>query len=128
MPPGTMAMEILSNRMRIPMSSENDKRTKNRIKLEFVVGVRTGNRLSMAYTIDVSNGGIKIGSPLLQLSLGGQVELVIDKRGEKYPFSGKVARGDGSYYFNRINRSGNAFFISIDDARYSTFITDNYFV
>ena len=109
-------------------SPENDKRTKNRIKLEVVVGVKTGDRLSMAYTIDVSNGGIKLGSPLLHLSLGGQVELVIDKRGEKYPFSGRVARGDGSHYFDRINRSGNAFFISIDDARYSEFITDTYFV
>jgi hypothetical protein len=106
----------------------NDKRAKNRIKLEFVVGGRTESVMNMAYTIDVSNGGVKIGSPLLQLSLGGKVELVIDKRGEKYPFSGRVARGDGSHYFHRINRSGNAFFISIDDARYQEFITDNYFV
>jgi hypothetical protein len=115
--------------MRKPMSSyKNDKRIGRRMKQEFMVGVRTGIGLKMAYTIDISRGGVRIGSPLLLLPLGGEVELVIDKRGVKYPFSGRVAREDGSHYIDRISRSVNAFFISIDDARYPKFAIDNYYV
>jgi hypothetical protein len=98
------------------------------MKQEFMVGVRTETGLKVAYTIDISRGGVKVGSPLLLLPLGGQVELVIDKRGEKIPFSGRVVREDGHHYIDRISRSGNAFFISIDDARYSKFASDNYFI
>ncbi len=107
---------------------ENDKRTRRRIKQEFAVGVRTTVGLHLAYTIDVSRGGIKIGSPVLQLPLGGQVDLVIDKRGEKYPFSGHVVREDGNYYIDRIRRSVTAFFVRIDDQRFPEFAVNNYFV
>ena len=109
-------------------SYDNDKRIRRRMKQEFVVGVRTAVGLHLAYTIDVSRGGIKIGSPVLQLPLGVQVDLVIDKRGEKYPFSGHVVREDGNYYIDRIRRSVTAFFIKIDDLRFSEFAIDNYFV
>ena len=107
---------------------KDDKRSRLRMKQEFMVGVRTEGGLKVAYTIDVSRGGVKVGSPMLLLPLGTQVELVIDKRGEKIPFSGRVAREDGNHYFDRIHRSGNAFFISIDDAQYTKFASDNYFV
>ncbi len=106
----------------------NDKRIRRRMKQEFVVGVRTKQGLNVAYTIDVSRGGVKVGSPLLLLPLGGHVELVIDKRGEKHPFLGRVEREDGNYYIDRISRSVNTFFIRVDDLRFSTFVVDNYFV
>src|SRR5271169_6811244 len=105
--------------MRMPMNLyENDKRSRPRIKQEFAVGVRTERGLNMVYTIDVSRVGVKVGSPLLLLTLGGQVVIEIDKREEKYPFSGRVVREDGNYYINRISRSVSAYFISIDDERY----------
>jgi hypothetical protein len=107
---------------------DNDKRTRQRLKQEFMVGVKTEKGMNVAYTIDVSRGGVKVGSPTLLLYLGGQVELVIDKRGEKFPFSGRVERDCGNYYIDRINRSVNAFFISIDDTQFSEFIVDNYYV
>jgi hypothetical protein len=109
------------------ISYENDKRIRRRIKQQLVVGVRTMTGLNVAYTIDVSRGGVKVGSPLL-LPLGEQVELVIDKQGEKFPFQGQVAREDGSYYINRIKRSVNSFFIRIDDERFSNFMIDNCFI
>jgi hypothetical protein len=105
---------------------KDDKRIRPRIKQELVVGVRTERGINVAYTIDVSRGGVKVGSPLLPL--GGQVELLIDERGEKYPFSGRVVREDGTYYIDRISRSVNTFFIRIDDLRFSNFLIDNYFV
>ncbi len=107
---------------------ESDKRVNRRMKLEFVVGVRTRSGSSIAYTIDVSRGGVKLGSPQLPLPLGGQVELVLEKQGERYPFSGQVARQDGSYYINRIGRSVDACFIRIDDAEYANFAFNNYYV
>ncbi len=95
---------------------------------EFAVGVRTERGLNVVYAIDISRIGVKVGSPLLLLPLGGQVVIEIDKRGEKYPFSGRVLREDGNYYINRINRSVNTYFISIDDEQYVKFAIDNYFV
>lgn len=110
-------------------SYNNEKRIKRRMKQELVVGVRTKMGLiNVAYTIDLSRSGVKVGSPLLLLSLGEQVELVIDKQGEKYPFSGRVEREDGNYYINRISRSVNTFFIRIDDDRFPKFVIDNYFL
>jgi hypothetical protein len=107
---------------------DKDKRTRRRIKQEFVVGVKTTVGLQVAYTIDVSRGGVKLGSPVLQLPLGKQVDLVIDKGGEKYPFSGRVVRDDGIYYIDRIRRSVTAFFVRIDDQRFPEFAVDNYYV
>jgi len=104
---------------------ENDKRIRRRIKQQFVVGVRTERGLNIAYTIDVSRDGVKVGSPLPLLPLGGKVELVIDKQGEKYPFSGRIVREDGNYYINRISRSVSSFFIRIDDVQFPEFVVDN---
>ena len=109
-------------------SCASDKRINRRMKQEFVVGVRTKRGSSVAYTIDVSRRGVKVGSPQLFLPLGGQVELVIEKRGEKYPFSGQVVREDGNYYINSIGSSVNTFFIRIDDVQYANFAIDNYYV
>ncbi len=109
-------------------SYESDKRISRRMKQEFVVGVRTERGSSVAYTIDLSRAGVKVGSPQLALPLGGQVELVVEKRGERYPFSGQVAREDGKQYINRIGRSVNAVFIRIDDVQYANFAIENYFV
>ena len=107
-------------------SYKDDKRIRPRIKQELEVGVRTESGSYVAYTIDVSRGGVKVGSPLLPL--GGQVELVIDERGGKYPFPGRVIREDGTHYIDRIRRRVNTFFIRIDDSRFSNFLIDNYFV
>jgi len=93
-----------------------------------MVGIKTTVGLQLAYTIDVSRDGVKIGSPVLQLPLGGQVDVVIDRRGEKYPFSGRVVRDDGNYYIDRIRRSVTAFFVRIDDQRFTEFAVNNYFV
>jgi hypothetical protein len=111
------------------MNTNKEKRYKRRMKQELVVGVRTKMGLvHAAYTIDLSRSGVKIGSPLLMLSPGDRVELIIDTQGRKYPFSGQVERTDGHYYINRIHRSVNAFFIKIDDERFSTFAIDHYYV
>jgi len=109
-------------------SRDNDKRIERRIKQQFVVGVRTMRGLSIAYTIDVSRCGVKIGSPQLLFPPGEPVELIIDKLGEKHPFSGRVIREDGEYYINRLRRSVNAFFIRIDDGRFPNFMIDNCFI
>jgi hypothetical protein len=106
----------------------NDKRNDQRRKEEFVVGVKTRAELNIAYTIDISRSGIKVGSPLRHLPVGEPVELVMDKRGEKHPFAGRVVRDDGASYINRIGRSANAVFIRIDDEQFSDFVIDNYFV
>jgi PilZ domain len=107
---------------------DNDKRNWRRVKQEFVVGVKTTAGLQVAYTIDVSRDGVKIGSPVLQLPLGGQVDVVIDRQGEKHPFSGRVVRDDGHYYIDRIRRSVTAFFIRIDDGQFNDFAFENFFV
>ena len=107
---------------------ENDRRIRPRMKQEFVVGVRTERGLTMVYTIDVSHGGVKVGSPMLLLPLGGQVEIVFDKRGEKFTFPGQVVREDGYHYIDRISRSVIAYFISINEERYQKFAIENYFV
>ncbi len=109
-------------------SYANDKRIGRRMNQEIVVGVKTNKGVNVAYTIDVSRGGVKVASPVLMLPVGERVELIIEKRGEKYPFPGRVAREDRNYYITRISRSANAFFIKIDDARFLDFVSDNYFL
>jgi len=108
--------------------SLNDKRKGWRAKQEFVVGVRANTNLKIAYTIDISRGGVKIGSPQPLFPVGSPVDLVIEKRGEKYPFTGRVVRDDGNYYIDRLGRSAKALFIRIEDALFSNFVRDNYFV
>jgi len=107
-------------------SYKDDKRIRPRIKQELEVGVRTESGSYVAYTIDVSRGGVKVGSPLLPL--GVQVELVIDERGGKHPFSGRVVREDGTYYVDHLSRYINSFFIRIDDSQFPNFLIDNYFI
>jgi hypothetical protein len=93
-----------------------------------VVGVRTQTDTKLAYLIDVSSSGVKVGSPLLRLPVGGAVELLVEKGGERVPFTGKVERDDGAQYIDRLKREGNAFFIRIADNRFTDFASDNFFV
>jgi hypothetical protein len=99
-----------------------------RIRQEGIVGVKTSAGMSMAYTIDLSRGGVKLGRPQLSMPVGETVELVLEKRGEKFPFSGHVARNDGNHFIDRIHQSGNAYFVKIEDARYANFVNENYFI
>lgn len=101
------------------------------MKQEIVVGIRTGNargETTLAYTIDLSRDGMKIGSPALYLAVGDPVELLFDRPEGKVFFSGKVSRNDGIHYIDRIRRSGNAFVIRIEDAEYTKFVAENFFV
>jgi len=109
-------------------SNTTDKRSGKRLKRELIVGVKMKSEIKMAYTIDLSRGGVKVGSPLLLLQPGDVVELIVKKEGESIPFTGLVARQDGVYYLNRIGKSVIAFFIRIADARFSKFVMDNYYV
>ena len=105
---------------------ENNKRNNGRTKREMMVGVKTGTEMKQVYTIDLSHVGVKVGAANLQLPLGAQVELVLEKGGEKIPFSGRIARQDGLCYINRIGRDANAFFIKIFDNRFPEFLRINY--
>jgi hypothetical protein len=104
----------------------NNKRISGRTKRELMVGVKTATETKQVYTIDLSHGGVRVGAAMLQLPLGSRVELVMDKGGEKIPFSGRIAREDGLCYINRIGRDANAFFIKITDARFPEFVKINY--
>jgi hypothetical protein len=104
----------------------NNKRTSGRTKREFMVGLKITTETKQVYTIDLSHGGVKVGGARLQLPVGAPVELVLDKGGEKIPFSGRIARKDGLYYISRIGRDANAFFIRITDARFPEFMRAHY--
>ena len=104
----------------------NDKRHAGRMKRELVVSVTTKTEARQVYTIDLSHGGVKVGGALLKLPIGEPVEIMMDKRGEIIPFSGRVAREDGMYHLNRIGRDANTFFIRIADAGFSEFVRSNY--
>jgi hypothetical protein len=104
----------------------NNKRSSGRTKREIMVGLKTTTETKQVYTIDLSHGGVRVGGARLQLPLGALVELVLDKGGEKIPFSGRIAREDGIYYINRIGRDANAFFIKITDARFPEFMKAQY--
>lgn len=109
-------------------SNAPDKRSGKRLKREIIVGIKMQAETKMAYTIDLSRGGVKLGSPSLTLRLGEAVDLVVKKEGENIPFPGTVARQDGICHLNRIGRSAMAFFIRIADSRFSEFITENYYI
>lgn len=104
----------------------DNKRSSGRTKREFSAGVKTSTETKQVYTIDFSHGGVKVGAAMLQLPLGAQVELVLEKGVEKIPFNGRIAREDGICYINRIGRDANAFFIKITDIRFPEFIRANY--
>ena len=110
------------------ISLENDKRAGLRLKQERVVGVTSDAGSRIAYMIDVSRGGVKIGTPARSLHPGATVELVMEKGGERFPFKGRVVRDDGAHYIDRIRCTANAVFIKIEDIRYATFVSDHYFI
>ncbi len=100
----------------------NEKRTQGRVKREYLVDIRIGNEIKRIYSIDLSDGGIKVGGAMLMLKSGEQVELSLEKDGEKFTFRGQVARNDGSQRINRIGREANAFFVRILDERFPEFV------
>jgi hypothetical protein len=102
-----------------------------RLEQEFPVGVRTGGPTGvskLAYAIELSRGGMKIVSPVLYLSLGEQVELLVDRAEQKMVFTGRVSRKEGSSYLNRIRQNGYAYFIHIEDLGFAGFISHYYFI
>jgi hypothetical protein len=105
-----------------------DKRHGRRMKAEIVVGVKVDTETRIAYTVDLSRGGVRVCSPLLFLRLGEPVELIVRAGEERLLFPGRVAREDGYHHVDRIGRGATAFFIRITDARFSEFITDNYYI
>jgi hypothetical protein len=100
-----------------------EKRTKGRVKREYLLDIKIGNESKKVYSIDLSEGGVKVGGAMLMLKPGEQVEISVDKDGKKFTFRGQVARNDGSQRINRIGREANAFFIRILDERFPEFVT-----
>ena len=100
----------------------NEQRTQGRVKREYLVDIKIGNETKKIYSIDLSEGGVKVGGAMLMLKPGEQIELSMEKDGEKFTFRGQVARNDGSQRINRIGREANAFFIRILDERFSEFV------
>lgn len=110
-----------------------DRRNGIRIRLEkeFPVGVRTGGPTGvskLAYAIDLSRGGMKIVSPVLYLSLGELVELLVDRDEKKMVFPGRVSRKEGTHYIERISKNGNGYFIRIEDIGFAGFMSHYYFI
>jgi PilZ domain len=102
-----------------------------RLEREFPVGVRTGGPTGvpkLAYAIELSLGGMKIVSPVLYLSLGEQVELLVDRAERKMVFPGRVLRKEGSHYIDRIRQNGIAYFIRIEDVGFAGFMSHYYFI
>ena len=93
-----------------------------------VVGIRAKGSMNLAYSIDFSCDGVKVGSPELHLPVGENVELVVDRSGTKTAFPGKVERSDGMQFIDRLMKSGNAFFVQIDDAEFSRFVSDTFYL
>ncbi len=113
--------------------NSNDKRSGLRIRLEkeFPVGVRIGGPAGLsklAYTIDLSLGGIKIGSPMLYLPIGDQVEVLVDRPEGKMVFPGRVSREEGTHYIDRIRQNGYVYFIRIEDVGFAQFMSYYYFI
>ncbi len=106
----------------------SNKRNKGRARREFNVQLKSANEVKQVYSLDISEGGMKVGGPMLQLSVGDQVELVLEKSGIKVSFIGHVARQDGIERINRIGRDANAFFIRIIDEKFSEFVKANFSV
>lgn len=102
--------------------SGRERRRQARVKRELKVEIKTGTQAMQIYSIDLSAGGIKIGGALLMLTPGEQIELVIEKSGEKFAVRGQVQRDDGIHHINRIGRDGNAYFVRILDERFSEFV------
>jgi hypothetical protein len=106
----------------------SNKRNKGRAKREFNVQLKSANEVKQVYSIDFSEGGMRVGGPMLQLSVGDQVELILEKSGNKASFLGQVARQDGIERIKRIGRDANAFFIRIVDEKFVEFVKANFSV
>jgi c-di-GMP-binding flagellar brake protein YcgR len=102
--------------------SGRERRRQARVKRELKVEIKTGTQVMQLYSIDLSAGGIKIGGASLKLTPGEQIELVIEKSGEKFTVRGQVMRDDGIHHINRIGRDGNAYFVRILDERFAEFV------
>lgn len=99
-----------------------EKRKQGRVKREYMIDIRIGNEFKKIYSIDLSAGGVKVGGALLMMKPGEQVELSVDKDGERLTFRGQVERNDGSQRINRIGREANIYFIRILDERFIEFV------
>ena len=87
-----------------------------------MVDIKVGNEVKKIYSIDLSMGGVKVGGKMLMLKPGEQVDLTLDKGGEKVTFRGQVERNDGCQRINRIGGDANAFFVRILDERFPEFV------
>ncbi len=99
-----------------------NKRNQGRLKRELKVEIKIGAETKQIYSIDLSEGGVKVGGAMLRLTPGEEIELSVEKDGEKFTFRGQVARDDGSQRINRIGRDANSFFVRILDERFSEFV------
>ena len=108
--------------MTIYGKEQKERRRQLREKRELKVDIKTSTQTRQVFSIDLSAGGIKVGGAMLKLIPGEQVEIAIEKGGEKVTFRGRVERDDGSQRINRIGRDGNAFFIRILDERLAEFV------
>jgi len=106
----------------------NNRRGKGRARREFAVKIKTAAGQKQVYTVDVSTGGVRIGAPLLRLSLGETVEITIDHAGTSHTYSGQISRLDGMVRINRISRDVSAYFVRIVDEQFTEYIKKNFSV
>jgi len=99
-----------------------EKRKQGRVKREYMVEIKVGNEIKKIYSIDLSEGGVKVGGTMLMLKPGEEVDISVDRGGEKFTFRGQVARNDGSQRINRIGCDANVFFIRIVDEHFAEFV------
>jgi hypothetical protein len=99
-----------------------EKRKQGRVKREYMVEIKVGNEVRKIYSIDLSEGGVKVGGAMLVLKPGEEVDVSVDRGGEKFTFLGQVARNDGSQRINRIGCDANVFFIRILDEHFVEFV------
>lgn len=104
----------------------NNRRSQGRAKRELNVVIRSPKETKTVYTVDFSRGGVKVGAAMLRLSLGEPVEFVMDSKGSKVSFLGRVTRDDGLERINRIGRDANTFFIRIGDTKFAEFVHGNF--
>jgi hypothetical protein len=100
----------------------SSKRAHTRYKRELRIDLKAGAQVIQIYSIDFSVVGVKLGGIMLELAPGQQVELTIEKDGEKFTFHGRVERDDGAHHINRIGREANAFFVKILDEGFPAFV------
>lgn len=103
-----------------------EKRSKMRVNRELVIKLKSGEETMQVYMIDLSAGGIKVGGVRLLLAVGDQVEITFMLGRDTEVFNGKVDRQDGMYHIKRIGRTGNSFYIRIDDARFPQFMKSKF--